>query len=152
MIYDTLEKLGSYKGISKNLDNAIAYLASNNLDKLAVGRYPVDGDNVIVLVQAYETKSITVAKYETHRKYIDIQFILEGQEICYCAPRETLEISEAFNEEKDIAFYKDPSKGTVPLPLTPGVFALFFPQDAHKPSCDLDGKHANRKIVLKIAV
>ena len=152
MIYDTLEKLGSYKGMSRNLDTAIAYLASNNLDTLEAGKYPVDGDKVLVLAQSYETKTASVAKYETHRKYIDIQFILEGQETCYCAPRETLELSEAFNEEKDIAFYRNPAKDEVSLPLTPGVFALFFPQDAHKPSCDLDGKHTNRKIVVKIAL
>jgi len=152
MIYDTMDKLGSYKGISKNLDTAIAYLAANKLDTLAVGKYPIDGDKVIVLAQTYETKAVAVAKHETHRKYIDIQFILEGQETCYCAPRESLELSEAHNEEKDIAFYKNPAKGEVALPLTPGVFALFFPQDAHKPSCDLEGKHTNRKIVVKIAV
>ena len=152
MIYDTLDTLGSYKGISRNLDTAIAYLMSNDLAKLEVGKHPIDGDKVIVLVQSYETKTATVATYETHRKYIDIQLILEGQETCYYAPRGTLELSEAFNEEKDAGIYRNPAKGEVSLPLILGVFALFFPQDAHKPSCDLDGKHTNRKIVVKIAV
>ncbi len=67
MIYDTMDKLGSYKGISKNLDTAIAYLAANKLDKLEAGKHPVDGDKVIVLAQTYETKAAAVSKHETHR-------------------------------------------------------------------------------------
>ena len=150
MIYDTMDKIASYKGLARNLDSAIDYLVKNKVSALPDGKHPVDGDRVIVQVSTYETKDLPAAKFEAHRKYIDIQFVLEGKEACYMTPLEGLEPSEPFSEERDLGFYK--GDGGAFLPLTPDVFAVFFPQDAHKPSCDLGGKRKNRKVVVKVAL
>lgn len=151
MIYDRLENLKDYKGLSAGLDTAIDYLAANGVETLGQGKYAIDGDRVFFLVQSYETKDLSAAKYEAHRKYIDIQFVLEGAESCFCSPLAGLVPSEPFIAERDIGFYQAPEAEAF-LPLTPGVFALFFPRDAHKPSCDLGEKRAVRKIVVKVAV
>jgi YhcH/YjgK/YiaL family protein len=150
MIYDRLDKLATYKGISKNLDTAIDYLGKNKVGGMPEGKHPVDGDRVIVQVMSYETKDLSAAKFEIHKKYIDIQIVLEGKEGCYCRPMEGLEPSEPFITERDVGFLK--GEGGAFMPLTPEVFAIFFPHDAHKPSCDWEGKHKNRKVVVKIAV
>lgn len=152
MIYDRLDKLKTYKGISKNLDTAIDYLVKNDTGRLPDGKHPVDGDKVIVQVMSYETKDLAAAKYEAHKKYIDIQFVLDGKEGCYAAALEGLEPSEPFIAERDLGFYKNPAAPDAFLPLTPEVFAIFFPHDAHKPSCDFEGKRKLRKVVVKVAV
>lgn len=152
MIYDRMDKLKTYKGISKNLDTAIDYLGKNDVKKLPEGKHPIDGDKVIVQVMSYETKDLAAAKYEAHKKYIDIQFVLDGKEACYGTPLENLEPSEPFNTERDLGFYKNGTAPEASLPLTPEVFAIFFPHDAHKPSCDLEGKRKLRKVVVKVAI
>jgi len=150
MIYDTIKKMKTYKGISKNLDTAIDYLGKNDVSKVAEGKYPIDGDKVILQVMSYETKDLAAARFEAHKKYIDIQFVLDGKEACFARALEGLEPAEPFIEERDVGFYK--GEGGAFLPLTPDVFAVFFPHDAHKPSCNLEGKRKLRKIVVKVAV
>ncbi len=150
MIYDSMDKLTQYKGLSRNLDAAIDYLGTHDVSTLPEGKHPVDGDRVIVQVMSYETKDLSAAKFEAHRRYMDIQFVLEGKEGCYMTPLAGLEPSGPFDGEKDLGFFH--GEGGAFFPLTPGVFALFFPHDAHKPSCDLDGKRRNRKVVVKVAV
>lgn len=117
MIYDNLSGLGRYKGLLRNLDTAIDYLEGRDLGKLEPGRYPIDGEKVIVLVQAYETKKPETADYECHRRYIDIQFALSGEEVCYAVPLSELEPREAFDEERDIGFLgKAQGPGAGPAP------------------------------------
>jgi len=152
MIFDRLDKLNSYKGISKNLDTAIDYLVKNDAGKLPEGKHPVDGDRVIVQVMSYETKDPAAGKYEAHRKYIDIQLVLDGKESCWATSLENLQPSEPFIEDRDLGFYKNAAVPEAFLPLTPDVFAIFFPHDAHKPSCDFEGKRRLRKVVVKVAV
>lgn len=148
MIFDQLDKLKIYKGISKNIDFAIDYLLDNDISVLADGSYPIDGDDVIVNVMSYATKSLPEAAFEAHRKYIDIQILIRGEERCYYAPLDALVASGSFNEEKDIGFYEGHEGGS--FPLKPDNFAIFFPHDAHMPSCDLSGKSEVRKVVVKI--
>ncbi len=121
MIYDRLDRLGSYRGLSKNLDE-------------------------------YETKEATEARYEAHLRCIDTQLVLEGRESCHFAPLEELEPAEPFSVEKDVGFFLEPVGGGCSLSLRPGLFALFFPRDAHKPGCVLEGGDRVRKIVIKVAV
>ncbi|HWP68788.1 MAG TPA: YhcH/YjgK/YiaL family protein, partial [Rectinemataceae bacterium] len=88
--------------------------------------------------------------YEAHRDYIDIQILLSGEELCYWTPLQGLTPRNAFDEGNDIGFYD--GQGGVSFPLTPDTFAIFFPHDAHKPSCNLARKCEVRKVVIKIAI
>jgi biofilm protein TabA len=159
MIYDRLENLGSYEGISKNLDAAIARLREGGLDRLELGKHPVDGEKVFLLAQSYETKDPPAGgRYEAHRKYMDIQLLTEGEESCYYESLEGLETLEPYAADRDAGFYKGsrpglgPGSGGLALRLEPGFFAVFFPQDAHMPCCAAHDKRAVRKIVVKVAV
>jgi len=149
MIFDQLTKLKTYKGISRNIDIAIEYLLNNDVSILSDGSYPIDEKNVIVNVMSYGTKKLSEAAFEAHRKYIDIQILIQGEEKCCYSPLENLLASGSFNEEKDIGFYKGQERGS--FPLRPDNFVIFFPHDAHMPSCDLTGKSQVRKVVVKIA-
>lgn len=151
MIYDVIKALASYKGISKNLDAAIDYLLKNDVTKLPDGKHPVVGDAVIVQVSHYETKSPGDAKFEAHKKYIDIQMVAGGREGCYYLPLAGLAEDGPFAADRDVGFYKGEDKSC--FPLEAGRFAVFFPQDAHKPSCDYEGKKSNiHKVILKVLV
>jgi biofilm protein TabA len=153
MIYDRMENLGVYEGISKNLDAAIARLREGGLDRLELGKHPVDGEKVFLLAQSYETKDPPPGgRYEAHRKYIDIQLLTEGEESCYYESLEGLVTLEPYAADRDAGFYKGSASGGLRLSLVPGFFAVFFPQDAHMPSCAAGAKRGVRKIVIKVAV
>jgi biofilm protein TabA len=152
MIYDRMDGIGSYKGISANLDAAISFLQERDLRGLDLGKHAVDGDKVFLLVQSYETKEAADGRFEAHRAYIDIQLLIEGEEFCYYEGLEGLEALEPYAADRDAGFYKAPGSGGVGLPLRPGLFAVFFPQDAHMPCCAAGAKRAVRKIVVKVAV
>jgi YhcH/YjgK/YiaL family protein len=153
MIYDQTKKIASYKGLSKNLDAAIDYLLKNDITKLPDGKHPVVGaDTVIVQLSHSETKKSEDARFETHKKYIDIQMVLEGKETCYCLPLEGFEEDGAYITERDVSFYKN-KEDACSLILEPGVFAVFFPQDVHKPFCDFNGQRSKIfKAVVKVLI
>jgi len=132
MIYDTKEHAGRYQDLSPRFKLAFDYLAKTDFSHLAVGRYPIDGDAVFALVQEAETRSRGEAKWESHRKYADIQFLLAGGESIGAQKTSALPGAEPFNAEKDIGFYAENGKGFF-VDLAPGEFAVFFPDDAHMP-------------------
>lgn len=150
MILDQLEKLDCYRGLSKNLDRAIDFLKMSNMKALSDGSHQVDSDRVLANVMTYETKPLVEGKFEAHRKYIDIQVVLEGEERCDCAPLSAMAESGCFDADKDIGFYTGPRQTSTRLATT--NFAIFFPQDAHMPSLNLGEKRTIRKVVMKVAV
>jgi YhcH/YjgK/YiaL family protein len=150
MIFDRVSELKTYKGISKNLDAAIEYLVGIDVETLQDGEYPIDGDEVVAKVMSYDTKPLSDMVFEAHRRYIDVQLPIEGEETCYYAPLRGLAETGPFDEKKDAGLYK--GADGMPLVLARGNFAIFFPQDAHMPSRDAKGKSAVRKIVVKVAV
>ena len=88
-------------------------------------------------------------RWEAHKNYIDIQYILEGEEMIGWKPENQLELLEGYSEEKDIAFYSNSGYWT-PVYLQKDYFVILFPEDTHKPCCSA-GKVANaKKIVFKV--
>jgi YhcH/YjgK/YiaL family protein len=150
MILDQLESLGCYRGISENLDTAIDYLLTADLKKLANGSHQVDGERVLANVMTYETKRSEEGKFEAHRKYIDIQVVLEGEERCCCAPLSLTTELAHFDADKDVVFLVGPRQTS--MQLNPDNFAIFFPQDAHMPSLNMDEACKVHKVVMKVAV
>lgn len=150
MILDALSNAGLYRSLGSRIAAGFDYLESADRS-LPVGRYPIDGDDVFALVQGYDTGPATEKRLETHRRYIDIQFVAAGTERIIYAPLEGLEIDTDYNTENDISFYRDPAASSSLL-LTPGHFAIFFPEDAHKPGCMAGGRESITKILVKLRV
>ena len=148
MITDTLGLCHRYAGLHPRFAAAFEYLKKLPADQ-PPGRFELDGDNCFALVQSYTTKPAADGKFESHEKYIDIQFIQAGQETLLWAPRGTLKITQAYNAEKDVAFYAMPAR-TTPVNLAAGEFAIFFPEDGHAPGIEYGGAATVRKIVIKI--
>jgi biofilm protein TabA len=115
------------------------------------GRHPIDGDRLYALPQSYETAPASEKRFEAHRRFIDIQYVLSGEEVIYHAPTERLEVSDAYHDERDVVFFRDPPAAS-PTLLRSGDFTIYFPHDGHKPGCVNGAPRAVRKIVIKVAV
>ncbi len=147
VIYDTLKHAGQYRGLSKNLARALDYLTGTELETVEAERVEIDGERVFALFQRYETKPEN-DRPEAHRKYIDIQYLIEGEELIGVAPLAAMEREAEAAPERDIWFYEGE---TAKLPLGGGRFAVFFPQDAHAPCIAAGECRPVRKLVLKVA-
>jgi YhcH/YjgK/YiaL family protein len=148
MILDTLDHSPSYQALTPRLARGLAWLASCP-PGLADGRYDLEGDQLFALVQSYETVPAAQKKYEAHRAYADIQYIVAGSEIAYYAPVGALLAETTYDDVKDFQLYRDPAQETA-LCLSTGRFAVFLPQDAHKPGCIAEQPCSIKKIVVKV--
>ena len=107
---------------------------------------------VFVMEQAYESKVRAEGFFESHRKYIDVQIVLEGQETMEIADITTIAVREPYNAEKDLIVYGDHPAASW-LRIYPGQAAVFFPEDVHMPSLRLGAEAvAMRKCVVKVPV
>lgn len=148
MIFDTLNNVDNYKGLGR-VYTALKFLSETDFSKMELGRYELDGDNIFYMVQSYDTDpSKTVS--EAHRKYIDIQFMVEGEEIIGVADISSeKELTEA-KEENDVWFY---NCKTEPLTLSAGKYMVLYPNDLHCPGVATNGKALTcRKVVVKVKV
>ena len=119
----------------------------NKAEGAVVGKYPLE-DGAYVSVQEYTTKARRDAKYEAHKKFIDIQMILSGKELIAVTPIEKMEISDEYNPEKDVMFFKHNDECTDYL-LEAGDFLILNPEDVHMPGVCVNEKSSVRKIVVK---
>ncbi|MFO1489222.1 MAG: YhcH/YjgK/YiaL family protein [Verrucomicrobiota bacterium] len=149
MITDTLSQCARYHSLSPRFAAAFEFL-KHLPPTAAPGRQSLDGDNCFALIQSYTTKPVAEAKFEAHRKYIDIQFIQSGRETLLWAPLAALtETLQPHDPAKDIAFYGTPACVT-PIRLEAGGFCIFFPADGHAPMLEHGGRTEVRKVVIKV--
>lgn len=149
MIKDRLENAQTYYPISKLLQKGFEWLESQDLANIEPKKYVIDGDAVWANVQEYETKDD--AKYETHRKYIDIQYMIRGQEFVGVSDKSNCITCEKYDAETDLEFL-DIKTGEEYQVLNEGEFLVFFPNDAHKPSINPNEKLKVKKVVVKVAI
>ena len=145
-----LKEWSSTAGIN-GLERAFEYLARTDLAALPLGRTDVDGDNVYVMISEAETRPPEQVRFEAHRRYVDIQLVVRGQEAIGFAPAAALTTVEPYDAAKDIEFFAVPPESAT-LALRAGDFVVFAPGDAHRPSLHLDGPHVSRKAVVKVSV
>ena len=148
MIYDTLAHASQYKGLHPGLDKALDFLARPDLTTLSDGRYEIDGDNVFANLASYTTKAENPTP-ENHKKYIDVFYLLAGEEEVAVAPLEEMGAETLANPEGDIWLHEGSG---VHLPLGGGRFLVLFPGDAHAPSIGPNGPAPARKVVVKVKV
>jgi YhcH/YjgK/YiaL family protein len=150
MIVDDFKHAGDYRKLGPKFERAFEYLKETDFSALADGMYEIEGKQMWALLTSFETESEEARKFEAHRTYIDVQYLLKGNEIMYWSPVEALFPDGAYSEEKDIIFFE--GSGSTALHLSPGRFVAFFPQDAHKACCQWKEPEEVRKVVVKIMV
>ncbi len=148
MICDTLANIGTYTGISERLAKGLNLLRETDFSAMEAGKYEVDGKDLFYMIQSYQSKEKNNTP-EAHRKYIDIQYVLSGEEIIGCAPLSAMTEEVSANPEGDIWFYHGP---VMPVHLRAGQFAVLFPQDAHAPGIAPAEPAPVRKVVVKVLI
>ena len=146
MITDTICRLSRYKGIPELKDLA-EYIEANDLNSLPEGRTDIKGDELYVMIQIYNTRDEKDTRPEAHDRYIDLQYVLEGEEYIGYAEREALGAPVESREEDDVCFFEGK---TCKLLIKSGSFGIFFPEDIHEPCIAAGESRQVKKAVFKI--
>ncbi len=149
MIYDLFENAHHYEALGQHFQAAFRYLSTASLHDLPAGKQIIDGDRLFALVNDYTTQPLQVCRFESHRRYADIQLMIRGQERIGVAllPTPDLIVTEDYSSVPDVVFYS--GSGDL-LTLTPGRFTIFFPHDAHQPGIEMAAPELCRKVVVKV--
>lgn len=146
MIVDKIENMEIYKKLDPKIAKAFDYIKNTDFSKTENGRYEID-ENIFAIVQEYASKDLGENKLEAHRVYTDIQYIAEGCEKIGYDSLDGLTVYEEYDEKRDILFYKE--QGEL-ITLNKGMFAVFFPTDAHMPGICVNEAVQVKKVVVKI--
>jgi YhcH/YjgK/YiaL family protein len=148
MIIDRLENAKLYQGFGHGVPEALDFLARTDLAALPNGKHEIDGEKLFAVVQRYQGKPVSEAKWEYHRKYLDLQFVVSGDELIGYAPWDaTLPVEMAYDAAKDAGLMR---ASGVMTPISSGMFAVFMPEELHAPSLAADpAKPDVFKIVMK---
>jgi biofilm protein TabA len=152
MIIDSLPNAARYFSVHPSFAKAFEFIGRNwtDLPKMEPGKYDIDGDNLKVIVAHKKgmTEAESIAKFECHNQYIDIQVCIDGVEQMGWKPREKcISPRGDYNTEKDVLFYDDAPD--MFFKLTNGQFAILFPEDVHAP---MIGDGNIRKLVIKVKI
>lgn len=148
MVLDTLEHAARYTALHRRFGHAFRFLAGTDLGALPTGRSEIDGDDLFVIVDRKDGRGREGARLEAHRRYIDLQYTVGGEEEIGWTPLAACADADgAFDAGRDIVFFRDPPSTWLRLPG--GTFAIFFPDDAHAP---LAGRGPVVKAIVKVAV
>ncbi len=122
-----------------------------NKDLIAAeaGKYPVKGNEVVAMISGYQTKNIEDARWESHRKFIDLQYLIKGEEKMGLLPLEKAKAASEYREDQDVILFGD-QEGEYYM-ANQEVFFLFFPGDVHRPCIRTGESMPVKKLVIKIA-
>lgn len=149
MVYDYLANAEKYEGLGAGIAVGLAVLQDRDLAALEPGDYPIFGDDIILKIQSYHTKPAGQARLEVHRRYVDIQYIVSGEEkIAVGAIEQAGDELEA-HPENDIWFYAGSADA---LTLKAGQFMLLFPGETHAPCIAVAESVPVKKALIKIAL
>ena len=152
MIYGKLtdfEVMG-LASLGETVSRSVAWIRNLPADPKE-GRYELEEDNCYALVLRYATGGAAESRFETHRKYVDLQYTLVGSEIIEWAPRETLANDGDYDADQDL-LYHHPGPVLGSVVKAAGFFSIYTPVDAHRPKIRATGYASVFKLVVKIPV
>ncbi len=131
MIVDRLENAAAYRPLGPRIAAALEFLRATDFTAFPDGRHHLDGQWLIAIVQRYQPKPLADAVWETHRKYVDVQYVFQGAErIGYAPLVEGTPLVRPYDEEADVELHN--VEGDF-FELSAGSFAVFGPRDIHAP-------------------
>ncbi|HEY7751246.1 MAG TPA: YhcH/YjgK/YiaL family protein [Ignavibacteriaceae bacterium] len=147
MIIDKFENINLYKNIHSGINLAFDYIRKNDFKNIKPGKYEIDGQEVFALISEYQSKPEAEGKLEAHKKYIDVQYVISGEELMGYSPLGNQTILAPYKEENDIIFYSGEKSFTK---VSAGMFAIFFPGDVHMPGIKTETPSFVKKLVIKV--
>lgn len=147
MIIDKLSNADLYYGLHPRIKKGLEFLIENDINSLLPGKYEIEGSDLFVVIQEYETIQIEQGRWEAHYTYTDIQYMIRGAERMGYANVGDLEVVEQ-QEEKDLLFLE--GNGDLLL-VNEGFFTIFSPEDAHMPMLYAHEPQYVKKAVVKVS-
>ena len=149
MILDSLKNKAQYAALHPRFQAVFDFIDNNDVASLPCGRHDIDGDNIYVMVQELDLREVSAARLELHRKYIDIQLLLDGpaEVFGWSEKKDCLTPETDFDEAKDIQLFTD-----IPqcfYTVGEGQFTILFPEDGHAPML---GEGHVKKCIFKVAL
>jgi biofilm protein TabA len=132
----------------RRLAVAFRFLERPDLAQLALGKHVID-PKAYAMIDKSKSQPPEKVEFESHRKHIDVHYMISGQVTTGFAPAETLKVTTPYQASEDATSYAVPAD-YVKVKLYPGNFAVFFPGGGHMPNCHLDGPHDLHKVVVKV--
>lgn len=155
MVHGHINHAQEYFNLAPGIRLALDFLARTNLEALAEGRHTVDEDRVFALVSDYSTKLPEETFWEAHRKHIDVQFVVSGEECIGYGDIDQFE-QDPYDAERDLIVARGQSERFVAV--GPGEFVILFPHDVHMPGLQPiasrreGNRHQVRKVVMKVRI
>ncbi len=149
MILDRIEHMDTYAHVHVDLPKVLATLAAMDIAKLESGRYPVADSETFILIQRYTSRNRAQSVWESHRKFIDVQYVVAGEELMGYQTIDALSVSKPYDAASDAALYT--GEGLM-VHAGAGTVALFFPQDGHMPGVAVSTGVPILKVVAKLPV
>ncbi len=152
MIYSTIKRIEKeLNRYPEAIQRGLLYLKDTDFSSLEDGRYAIQGEKFFVILGKMETKALEETIPEAHNQYLDIQCTLSGKETIGFAQRKASQpIAEDLLEEKDLVLYKNELDSESYLALSEGEYAIFFPEDVHRPLVRRGSVTTIRKAIVKI--
>ena len=148
MILDKISNATLYNGLHPDFEKVFRFIKENDLATIELGKHSIDDDQVFVVVMEYDTQTTEECKAETHKKYIDIQYMIEGAEHIGVKSLHDEIPTTPYNQEGDFMFYTLENLPTIQLHKE--HFAIFYPDDIHKTMIQIESPKRLRKAVFKI--
>jgi YhcH/YjgK/YiaL family protein len=149
VILDTCTQHALYAPLHPRLAQALAAMLDRDWRTIPAGTIELDGERLFAMVNHYTTREASQCRFEAHRRYVDLQFLVAGTEQIEVADIRSLESVVPYDPASDVAFFQGSGDRFV---LTPGRFAIFFPHDAHRPGIAVAEPGAVQKVVIKVAL
>lgn len=147
MIFDHIENADHYKTAHGLIEEAWTFLRNPDLASMPDGRYELS-HGAYASVQSYLSRPVEDCSFESHRRYVDLQFIVDGEEWIYVSLPTELLTTQEYREEEDCALYSGSPKTRILMGR--GSFLLLFPHDAHMPTVAVAGPASIKKVVVKL--
>lgn len=151
MIYDRLSNCEQYFILGEKFKKAFEFLKNTDLNNIEDGSYEILGKEIYANIQSLKTKPLEEKKWEVHRKYIDIQYVIKGKEkMGYGILEDFNTITEEYNNEKDIEFLE--GKKFNFINVEENNFVIFYPNDVHAPMLAFGNPQNIKKVIVKIKI
>ena len=149
MIFDKITNIHLYSDMNPLIVRALKYLKDTDFSSLLPGRYEISRDEIITIINDYNTKDLEDCRLEAHRRHIDIHFMAEGAELIGYSLFNEQEPATEYDEENDFILYCGDKNY---LRLEKNMFALFYPSDLHMPGIMIEKPATVKKVVVKVRI
>ena len=148
MIIDRIENASLYNKMHPHFKTAFKFLKNIKIEDFTEEKLKIDGNNIFAILNDYTTKDIDTVMLESHEKYIDIQYMLDGEELIGYSPLINQVPCKKYDPDTDIMFFSQTPSSFIKL--TPGLYSILYPQDLHMPGIKIKSPALIKKIVVKI--